>query len=79
MYFVEALLEEKFEDTKGVIRSRKSQDRPYSGQDIKVIRNRKSQDRQYSGQDTKGVIRSRKSQDRQYSIVTALHYCQQYF
>jgi hypothetical protein len=43
MYFVEALLEEKFEDTKGVIRSRKSQDRPYSGQDIKVIRSQQSQ------------------------------------
>ena len=57
MYFVEALLEEKFENTKGVIRSRKSQDRQYSGQDTKgVIRSRKSQDRQYSGQDTKGVI-----------------------
>ena len=32
MYFVEALLEEKFEDTKGVIRSRKSKDRQYNYQ-----------------------------------------------
>ena len=44
--------EEMFEDTKGVIRSRKSKDGQYNGQKC---------------EDTKGVIRSRKSKDRQYN------------
>jgi hypothetical protein len=59
----------KLEDTKEVIRSRKSKDRQYNGLDLEdakgVIRSRKSKkDRQYNGleiEDAKGVIRSRKS------------------
>ena len=57
------LNEEKCEDTKGVIRSRKSKDRQHNDQkceDTKgVIRSRKSKDRQHNDQkceDTKGVI-----------------------
>jgi len=56
---------QRFEDTKGMSRSRQSKDRPYNGQAFEetkeVIRIRKSKDRQYNGQrfeDTKGMIRS---------------------
>ena len=42
----------KFEDTKGVIRSHKSQDRQHNGLEL---------------EDTKGVIRSHKSKDRQHN------------
>ena len=66
----------ELEDTKGVIRSRKSKkDRQCNALELEdnkgVIRSRKSKDRQYNGlelEDTKGVIRSRKSKkDRQYN------------
>jgi hypothetical protein len=43
---------EDIEDTKGLSRSRKSEDRHYNGQKC---------------EDTKGVIRSRKSEDRHYN------------
>ena len=43
---------EMFEDTKGVIRSRKSKNRQHNDQKL---------------EDTKGVIRSHKSKDRQYN------------
>ena len=56
---------QKFEDTKGIIRSRKPKYRQYNDQTFEetkeVIRIRKSKDRQYNRQrleDTKGVIRS---------------------
>ena len=45
-YCVFCVLEEKFKDTKGVIRSRKSQDRQHNGLEL---------------EDIKGVTRSRKS------------------
>ena len=60
--------QEKFEDTKGVIRSRKSKkNRQHIGQKFEdtkgVIRSRKSKkNKQHNGkkfEDTKGVIRSR--------------------
>ena len=45
---------EKFEDTKGVIKNHKLQDRQCNGKDTKgVIRIRKSMDRQYNGEKTK--------------------------
>jgi hypothetical protein len=47
----------ELEDTKGVIRSRKSKDRQYNGLEL---------------EDTKGVIRSRNSKDRQYNDLDAL-------
>ena len=53
--------QEKFEDTKEVIRSCKSKDRQYSDQ--------KKKDKQCGDQkceDAKGVIRRRKYKDRQY-------------
>jgi uncharacterized protein involved in type VI secretion and phage assembly len=63
----------ELDDTKGVIRSRKSQDRQHNGLELEdtkgVIRSRKSQDRQHNGlelEDTNGVIRSRKSKDKQW-------------
>jgi uncharacterized protein involved in type VI secretion and phage assembly len=70
----------ELQDTKGVIRSRKSKkDRQYNGLELEdtkgAIRSRKSKkDRQYNClelEDTKGVIRSRKSKDRQYTDLEA--------
>jgi hypothetical protein len=47
-------MQEKFEDTKWVIKNHKSQDRQCNGKDTKgVIRIRKSMDRQYNGEKTK--------------------------
>jgi hypothetical protein len=55
-------MQEKFEDTKGVIKNHKSQDRQCNGKDTKgVIRIRKSMDRQYNGEKTKARYRGNKS------------------
>jgi hypothetical protein len=50
--------QEKYEDTNGVIRNCKLEDRQYNG----VIRNCKLEDRQHNG-----VIRNCKLEDRQYN------------
>ena len=67
-------LSEKFEDTKGVIRSRNLKNKHYNDQrfeDTKgVIRSRNLKNRHYNGQrfeDTKGVIRSRNLKNRHYN------------
>jgi len=62
---------EKFDDTKGVTRSRKSKDRQNNGQNKGVTRSRKSKDRQYNGQNK----RKETQKDKQWSTK---HYKENY-
>ena len=48
------LLQDKFEDTKGVIRNHKSKDRQHNGQKKDRQHNGQKKDRQHNGQKTEG-------------------------